>query len=101
MGSRKEGYAHNFERLGGQGVQGAELGILRRYFLRRWSGKMYPAGSDGKMILSSGAVFSQPRLPALNPPDPEPRHGSGQVEEALWIGPGIILNECHPCLFTT
>jgi len=62
---------------------------------------MHPAGSDGKIVLSSGAVFARPRLPALTAPDPEPRHGGGQVEEALWIGPGIIPNKCPPCLFTT
>jgi hypothetical protein len=44
------------------------------------------------MVLSSGAVYARPRLPALIPPDPEPRHGGGQVEEALWIGPGIANN---------
>jgi hypothetical protein len=62
----------------------------RRYFLRRWGGKMHPAGSDGKMVLSSGAVFARPRLPALIPLAPEPRHGGDPVEEALWIGLGII-----------
>jgi hypothetical protein len=72
----------------------------RRYSLRRGGGKMHPAGSDGKMVLSSGAVSARPRLPALIAPDPEPRYGGGQVEEALWIGPGIIPNKCHPCLFT-
>jgi len=61
---------------------------------------MHPAGSAGKMVLSSGAVFARPRLPALTPLDPEPRYGGGQVKKALWIGPGIIPNKCHPGLFT-
>ena len=62
---------------------------------------MHTAGSDGEMVLSSGAVYARPRLPALTAPDPEPRYGGGQVEEALWIGPGIIPDKCYPCLFTT
>ena len=53
---------HNFQRIRGLGDQGAELDILRRWFLRRWGGKMHPAGSDGKMVLSSGPVFAQPGL---------------------------------------
>jgi hypothetical protein len=38
---------------------------------------MRPAGSDGKKELSSGPVYSRPRLPALIPLTPEPRHGGG------------------------
>ena len=68
---------HNFQRLTGLGGQGAELDILRRWNLRGWGGKMHPVGSDGKMVLSSGPVCSRPRLPALIPPAPEPRHGGG------------------------
>jgi hypothetical protein len=26
------------------------IGILRRWFLRRWGGQMHPAGSHGKMV---------------------------------------------------
>ncbi len=41
---------HNFQRLGGLGVQGAELGILRLCLLRRWGVKMPPAASGGKRV---------------------------------------------------
>ncbi len=35
---------------------------------------MHPAGSDGKMVLPSGAVYARPRLSrrGFSPPDPEP-----------------------------
>ena len=68
---------HNFQRLRGLGGQGAELDILRRCDLRGWGGKMHPAGSGGEMDLSSGPVCARPRLPALIPLTPEPRHGGG------------------------
>jgi hypothetical protein len=68
---------HNFQRFRGLGGQGAELDILRHWDLRGWGGKMHPAGYDGKMILSSRPVSSRPRLPALIPLTPEPRHGGG------------------------
>jgi hypothetical protein len=38
---------------------------------------MHPAGSDGKMVLSSGPVCARPRLSALIPPAPKPRLGGG------------------------
>jgi hypothetical protein len=68
---------HNFQRIRGLGGQGAELDILRHWDLRGWGGKMHPAGSGGKMVLSSGPVFARPRLSALIPLTPEPRHGGG------------------------
>jgi hypothetical protein len=68
---------HNFQRFRGLGDQGAELDILRRWDLRGWSGKMHPAVSGGKKVLFSGAVCARPRLPALIPLIPEPRHGGG------------------------
>ena len=55
----------------------AELDILRRWELRGWGGKMPPAGSDGEKVLSSGPACARPRLPALIPLAPEPRHGGG------------------------
>ena len=91
---------HNFRRLRGLGGQGDKLGILRRWDLRGWGGKMRPAGSEGEMVLSSCPVSSRPRLSALIPLAPEPRHGCGHRTKALWTGPGIIPNRCHPCLFT-
>ena len=48
----------------------AELGILRRWDLRGWGGKMHPAGSDGKTVLSSGLICARPRLPGAHPPGP-------------------------------
>jgi hypothetical protein len=38
---------------------------------------MHPAVSDGKKVLFSGPVCARPRLPALIPLIPEPRHGGG------------------------
>ena len=38
---------------------------------------MHPAGSNGKMVLSSGPVCARPRLPALIPLTPEPGHSGG------------------------
>ena len=38
---------------------------------------MHPAGSNGKMVLSSGPDCARPRLSALIPLAPEPRHGGG------------------------
>ena len=72
--NRRSGF-HNFKRLRGLGGQGAEFGILRRWDLRGWGGKIHPAGSGGEMFLSSGLVCARPRLPALIPLAPEPRHG--------------------------
>jgi hypothetical protein len=71
---------HNFQRLRGLGSQGAELDILRRWDLRGWGGKMHPAGSGGKKVLSSDPVCPLPRLPVLIPLAPEPRHGGGHRE---------------------
>jgi len=68
---------HNFQRFRGLGGQGAELGILRHWDLRGWGGKMHPAGSDGEIVLSFCPVYTRPRLPALIPLAPEPRHGGG------------------------
>ena len=68
---------HNFQRFRGLGGQGAELDILRRWELRRWGGKIPPAGSGGEKVLSYGPVYTRPRLPALIPLAPEPRHGGG------------------------
>ena len=97
--SRLGSGVHNFQRLRGLGGQSAELGILRRCFLRGWGGKMRPAGSDGETVLSSCSVSSRPRLPALTTLVPEPRHCGIHRTNALWIGLAIIPNKCHPaCL---
>jgi hypothetical protein len=69
-----EGGSHNFQPFRGLGTQGAELDSLRRWNLRGSGGKMHAAVSDGKKILSSGAVCARPRLPALIALAPEPRH---------------------------
>jgi hypothetical protein len=68
---------HIFYRFRGLGGQGAELDILRHWDLRGWGGKIHPAGSGGEMVLSPGPVCARPRLPALIPLAPEPRHGGG------------------------
>ncbi len=78
MDSRLRGSRfHNSQWLRGLGGQGAELGILRRWFHRRWGGKMHPARFGGKVLLSSWPVCARPRLPALTALAPEPRHGGG------------------------
>jgi hypothetical protein len=71
-----EGGFHNFQPFRGLGAQGAELDSLRRWDLRGWGGKVHPALSDGKKILSSGPVCARPRLPALIALAPEPPHGA-------------------------
>ena len=57
---------------------------------------MRPAGSDGMMVLSSGPFSSRPRLPALIPLAPEPRHGGGLIKKDIMDRPGVIPNKCHP-----
>ncbi len=87
----------------GSGPAPSGIGILSpaEGGISPWMGREdAPRQPNVKMVLSSGLVFSRPRLPALIPPDPEPRYGGGQVEEALWIGPGMTPDKCHPCLFT-
>ena len=92
---------HNFQRLRGLGGQGAELDILRHWDLRGWGGKMRPAGSGGKMVLSSGPVCSRPRLPALIPLAPEPRHGGGHRTTRIHDPPYPGSEQsCCPCFLT-
>ena len=89
---------HNFQRLRGLGGQGAELEILRRWELRRWGGKIPPAGSGGEKVLSSGPVCARPRLPALIPLAPEPRHGGGH--RMIGIHAPSSNHSCYPCMLT-
>jgi hypothetical protein len=91
---------HNFERLTGLGGQGAELGILRHWDLRKWGGMMRPAGFDGKTVFIYYPVCARPRLPALTTLAPEPRHRDGHRANTSSVRPWMILDECHPCRFT-
>ena len=96
--SRGSGF-QNFQRVSGLGDQGAELGILRRWDLRRWAGKMRPTGFGGKMLFPSWPVCSRPRLPALTTLVPEPRRGGERRANARRNGPGNNHTKRHPaCL---
>jgi len=87
---------HNCQRLRGLGGEGAELGILRRWDLRRWGGKMHPAGSEGEMVLSSLPGFLPAEAAGAHPPGPRAPSRLWPSNKSIMDWPGDYPQQVSP-----